>query len=62
VVGLKNVTPINKRPVELVFQEECRLADHAIQREKQIKGWSRIKKEALINGDYEKLPELSKNR
>jgi putative endonuclease len=26
---------------------------------KKIKGWTRIKKEALINGDFDKLKELS---
>ena len=34
----------------------------AIRREKQIKGWSRKKKEALINEDYEELIMLSKRR
>ncbi|GBD99687.1 hypothetical protein BMS3Abin07_01727 [bacterium BMS3Abin07] len=33
----------------------------AISREKQIKGWSRRKKEAIIAGDYEELAELSKS-
>ena len=31
----------------------------AIAAEKQIKGWRRAKKEALIRGDVETLPELS---
>ncbi|MBI9061940.1 MAG: hypothetical protein JEZ14_08110 [Marinilabiliaceae bacterium] len=30
-------------------------------REKQIQGWSRKKKLALINGEFDKLPELSRN-
>ncbi len=34
--------------------------NYAIAVEKQIKGWSRKKKMALINGEWEKLPELSK--
>jgi putative endonuclease len=34
----------------------------AIRAEKQLKGWSRAKKEALIRNDFEQLPELSKNR
>jgi putative endonuclease len=33
----------------------------AIAFEKQIKGWSRKKKEALINGNIELLKALSKN-
>ena len=31
-------------------------------REKQIKGWSRNKKEALITGRFDKLSDLAKNR
>jgi putative endonuclease len=33
----------------------------AISREKQIKGWSRQKKEALITKDYERLVEVSRS-
>ncbi|PRD45106.1 hypothetical protein C5748_02460 [Phyllobacterium phragmitis] len=50
----------NRRPVELVFSETYDLVKDAIAREKQIKGWSRRKKEALIALDYEGLPELSR--
>lgn len=48
-------------PVELVYSEEFQRIDEAFYREKQVQGWSRKKKEALINGKYGKLPELSKN-
>ena len=48
-------------PVELVYFEEFARIDEAFNREKQVQGWSRKKKEALINQQYEKLPELSKN-
>jgi len=48
-------------PVKLVYFEEFQRIDDAFHREKQIQGWSRNKKEALINGESEKLPELSKN-
>jgi len=34
----------------------------AIQSEKQIKKWSRVKKEALINDEFEKLPNLAKKK
>ena len=50
-----------KRPVKLVFTEYYHDVNQAIAFEKQIKGWRRAKKEALINGEWEKLPELSKN-
>lgn len=40
--------------------EEFDSIKDAFYREKQIQGWSRKKKEALINGEYGKLPELSR--
>ena len=49
------------KPVKLVYFEEFERIDEAYYREKQVQGWSRKKKEALINGKEEKLPELSKN-
>jgi putative endonuclease len=48
-------------PVELVYYEEFQRIDYAFYREKQVQGWSRKKKEALINNVQEKLPLLSKN-
>ena len=48
-------------PVELVYLEEFQRIDEAYYREKQVQGWSRKKKEALISGEQNKLPELSKN-
>ena len=40
-------------PVELVYYEEYSRIDFAFYREKQIQGWRREKKEALINGEYD---------
>ncbi len=42
-------------PVELIYYEEFDRIDHAFYREKQIQGWSRKKKEALIRGDISEL-------
>ena len=50
-----------RRPVELVYCHEFNDIKQAIELEKQIKGWSRRKKEALINEDWEKLKLYSKN-
>ncbi len=47
-------------PVTLVYTEEYLRIDDAFYREKQIQGWSRKKKEALISGDIARLKELSK--
>src|SRR4030095_1738182 len=46
-------------PVELVYFEEYRRVDLAFYREKQVQGWSRKKKQALINGRRDLLPILS---
>jgi len=46
-------------PVKLVYYEEFQRIDQAFYREKQVQGWSRKKKEALINSDYNKLPKLA---
>ena len=47
-------------PVSLMYFEEFIRIDEAFYREKQIQGWSRKKKEALIEGMPEKLHELAK--
>lgn len=46
-------------PVKLVYYEEFQRIDEAFYREKQVQGWSRKKKEALINGTHELLPKLA---
>jgi len=48
-------------PVTLVYSNRFSDVREAIRSEKQIKGWSRAKKEALIEGDFEKLVKLSKS-
>lgn len=49
-----------RRPVELVYTEEYSNYAEGARREHPIKGWSRKKKLALINGNNNTLPELSK--
>lgn len=48
-------------PVLLVYYEEYQNIEDAFYREKQVQGWSRKKKEALIESRREDLPLLSKN-
>ncbi len=48
-----------KRPIVLVFQRDFHFIEQAIAFEKQVKGWSRKKKEALIAGNMELLSKLS---
>ena len=50
----------SRRPVELVWSEEVVTYHEALTHERQIKGWSRAKKEALIRGDFEGIHEIVK--
>ena len=50
-----------RRPVSLKWFEKFKDPKLASALEKQIKGWSRRKKEALINGEWDKLKDFSKN-
>ena len=47
-------------PVTLLYYEEYSRIDEAFYREKQIQGWSRKKKEALMEGNTDLLPALAK--
>jgi putative endonuclease len=60
--GLYDGYTARRRPVVLVFTETYDRITDAISRERQIKAWSRRKKEALIAYAYEALPELSRRR
>ena len=50
----------SRRPIKLVFYAEFTDINIAIEKEKQIKKWSKVKKEALINGNFKDLPNLAK--
>jgi len=49
----------SRRPIELIWFNKFNSALEAIECEKKIKGWTRKKKEALINGDFGLLKNLS---
>lgn len=49
-------------PVRLVFSTEFARIDDAFALEKQVQGWSRAKRRALIEGRLESLPHLSRKR
>ncbi len=51
----------SRRPVVLKWFESFTNPEEAFKVEKQLKGWSRKKKLALINEDWKKLIEYSKN-
>jgi predicted GIY-YIG superfamily endonuclease len=48
-----------RRPVTLVWAEHFLNITDAIAVERQIKGWSRAKKEALVRGDYDAIQTLA---
>ncbi len=61
-VGIdKESYTFKRRPVELVWFEMFTEPTQAIMIEKKIKGWSRRKKQALIDEDWDKLVRYSKN-
>jgi len=51
-----------RRPVRLAFAEHFPSVLDAIAMERRVKGWSRRKKQAMIDGHWEKLPELARRR
>jgi predicted GIY-YIG superfamily endonuclease len=54
----------DRRPLELVFSQQCETREEALAAELQIKGWSRAKKEALCRTDWEAInkPGRGKHR
>lgn len=52
----------DRLPVQLVFSQRYDSRQEAFEMERKIKKWSRAKKEALINGDFQKLVALSKKK
>jgi len=49
-------------PVQLVFSQEFTTRVEALASERQIKGWSRKKKDALIHGNWAKLSMYAKRQ
>lgn len=50
----------NRLPVRLLYFEKFDRVDDAYRREKQVQGWSRSKRLALVKGQLDKLPSLSR--
>ncbi|MCP5156417.1 MAG: GIY-YIG nuclease family protein [Ectothiorhodospiraceae bacterium] len=61
-IGLGARYTARRQPVKLVYAEEYDRIDDAFAREKQLQGWSREKKRALIEGHDARLPGLSQAR
>jgi putative endonuclease len=60
--GLYGGYTSTRRPVAVVWAEHFLNITDAIAVERQIKGWSRAKKEALIRGDYDLIKALARRR
>ena len=58
--GIYNGYTALRRPVTLVFHHYFDRLEDAAAAERQVKGWRREKKEALIRGDYGALPFLAR--
>jgi len=58
----KSSYTFKRRPLELLFYADFTDINIAIEKEKQIKKWSKAKKEALINGDFDSLVNLAKKK
>jgi putative endonuclease len=54
-----NAWTLKRRPVTLVWAQECQRITDAIAAEQQMKRWRREKKEAVIRGEWSALKELS---
>lgn len=51
-----------RRPVQLIWSESFEQITDAVAAERKIKGWSRIKKQALIEGDWERVSDAARRR
>lgn len=50
-----------RRPLALVFSQDFATREEALASEQQIKGWSRKKKEAMMQGDWAEVSRLAKS-
>jgi predicted GIY-YIG superfamily endonuclease len=51
-----------RKPFEYLWSDEVAHIDDAITFEKQVKGWSRAKKEALMRGDWPEIQRLARTK
>ena len=58
--GLASDWTRRRRPVELVWCADAPTREEALAFERRVKGWTRAKKEALINGDWNEIGRLAR--
>jgi len=51
----------SRLPIKLVYSQPFPTREEALASERQIKGWSRKKKEAMIAGDWKRVSALARN-
>ena len=61
VEGRERAYTKSRRPLELVWSQSFERHTDAFTIERQIKGWSRRKKQALIDGDWTMIRQLSRS-
>lgn len=59
IMGIFKGYTSSRLPIELVYSQSFDDINDAMSAEKQLKGWTRKKKEALINGNLELLHKLA---
>jgi predicted GIY-YIG superfamily endonuclease len=60
--GLHGGYTMTRRPVSMAYAQHFETITDAVSAERQVKGWSRAKKEAMIKGEWHRLPELARRR
>ena len=58
-IGEPSCYTTSRRPVTLIWSQEFATREEALAAERQIKGWSRKKKEALVRGDWNEIQRLA---
>jgi predicted GIY-YIG superfamily endonuclease len=53
---------VTRRPLELAWSQECPTREEALSAERQIKGWSRKKKEAMMRNDWAEVSRLAQSK
>ena len=57
-----NCFTFKRRPVNLKYSQHFQNIKNAIAWEKQVKGWSQKKKEALFDNNFEVIKQLAKSK
>lgn len=52
----------SRLPVEIVYTQQFTTREEALAAERQLKGWSRKKKEAMLRGDWDEVKRLSRKK